>query len=66
MTFAHSATGMENNTAISQLLGTGMGIIIPVPIIREQEQELEILFPTSGNGKWQPITQNIGEEIGES
>ena len=34
-----------------------------VPNIWEQEGEMEILFPTfgkeNGNGKWQPISQNI-------
>ena len=56
MTFVHS--------------GTGTGIINTVPNIWERERELEILFPTFGNGNgngiWQPISQNIGEIIRKS
>jgi len=48
----------------------GTGIRNTVPDIRERERELEILFPTFGNGNrngiWQPLSQNIGEIIRKS
>ena len=51
-------------------LGTGTGFGNTVPNIRERERELEILFPTFGNGIgngiWQPLSQNIGEIIRKS
>ena len=51
-------------------LGTGTGIRNTVPNIRERERELEILFPTFGNGsgneKWQQISLNFGEMIGKA
>ena len=65
--FCTFGNGNGNYKYCSQHLGTGTGFRNTVPNIREQERELEILFPTfrkgSRNEKWQQIFQNIGEII---